>query len=55
MQDFEEREKPEFSGKYLSGQRGEPEQIQPKYDAKSGNQTQATLMGGECSDHYTTN
>ena len=27
------------------------QQTQPTYDAESGNQTQATLVGGECSHH----
>ena len=27
------------------------QQTQPTYDAETGNQTRATLMGGECSHH----
>ena len=34
-----------------SQSRVENQQTQPTYDAESGNQTQATLVGGEC---YTT-
>ena len=34
--------------------RVENQQIQPTYDAKSGNPTRATLVGGECSHHCAT-
>ena len=46
---LEEREKPEYPEKNLSEQSRE-QQTQPTYDTKSGNQTRATLVGGECSD-----
>ena len=49
---FEEREKPEYPEKNLSEQgRENQQQTQPTYDAKSGNRTRATLVGGECSHH----
>ena len=34
-----------------SRSRVENQQTQPTYDAESGNRTQATLVGGECSHH----
>ena len=37
-----------------SQNRGENQQTQPTYDAKSGNRTRATLVRGECSHHYAT-
>ena len=37
-----------------SRSREENQQTQPTYDTKSGNQTRATLVGGECSHHYAT-
>ena len=33
--------------------RVENQQTQPAYDAEYGNRTRATLVGGECSHHYT--
>ena len=48
---FVEGGKPEYPEKNLwSGDKNQ-QQTQPRYDIKSGNQTQATLMGGECSHH----
>ena len=43
---FEERGKQEYPEKNLLVQ--SREQTQPTYDAESGNRTQATLVGGEC-------
>ena len=53
---FEERAKPEYPEKNLSrSEQGEnQQQTQPTYDAGAGNRTRATLVGGECSHHYTT-
>ena len=51
---FEERGKPEYQEKNLSEQGENQRQIQPTYDAGSGNQTQATLVEGERSHHYAT-
>ena len=47
---FEERGKPEYSGKTFWS-RVENQQTQPIHDTESGNRTQATLLGarGECS------
>ena len=42
--------KPEYPEK-TSRCREENQQTQPTYDARSGNRTQATLVGGECSHH----
>ena len=50
MLGFEERGKPEYPEK-TSQCREENKQTQPKYDAESGNRTQATLVGGECTQH----
>ena len=50
---FEERGKPEYLEKNLLAQ-GRDQQTQPTYEAKSGNRTQATLVGGECSHHCAT-
>ena len=47
---FEERGKPKYPEKHLSGTSREPTKS-PTYDAKSGNQTRATLVGGECSNN----
>ena len=38
-------------GEKPSEQGREPPQTQPTYDAETGNQIQATLVGGECSHH----
>ena len=46
---LEERGKPEYPEK-TSRNRVENQQTQPTYDAEPGNQTQATLVGGKCSD-----
>ena len=48
---FEQRGKLE---KNLSEQGENQQQTQPTYDAGSGNQTRATLVGGEHSDHCAT-
>ena len=48
---FVEGGKPEYPEKNLSEQGREPTTNQPRYDVNSGNQTRATLMGGECSPH----
>ena len=50
---FVERGKPEYPEKKLSEQGENQQQTQPKYDAGTENWTRATLVGGECSDHYT--
>ena len=44
--------KPEYPKKETSRCREENQQTQPTFDAGSGNQTRATLVGGECSRHY---
>ena len=46
---FEERGN--RSARKTSRYRVENQQTQPTYDAKSGNRTRATLVGGECSHH----
>ena len=51
---FEERGKPEYPEKNLSEQGENQHQTQPTYDAGTKNRTRATLVGGECSHHYTT-
>ena len=52
---FEERGKPEYPEKNLSKKGKNQQQTQPTYDAAGPeNRTQATLVGGECSHHYTT-
>ena len=44
---FGEREKPECTGRKTSRSKDEnQQQTQPTYDAKTGNQTWATLVGG---------
>ena len=48
---FNGRVKPEYPEKNLSEQGGDQQQTQPTYDAESGNQTRATLVGGESSHH----
>ena len=50
---FEERGKPEYPEKNLSEQGENQQQTQPTYDAGTENWTRATLVGGECSHHYT--
>ena len=37
-----------------SQSREERQQTQPTYDTESGNRTQGTLVGGECSHHCAT-
>ena len=37
-----------------SPSREENQQTQTTYDAESGKQTRATLVGGDCSHHYAT-
>ena len=49
---FRREGKPEYLEK-TSRCREENQQTQPTYDAGSGNRTQATLVGGECSHHCT--
>ena len=51
---FEERGKPEYSEKNHSEQGENQQQTQPTYDAGTEYRTRATLVGGECSHHYTT-
>ena len=51
---FEERKKKRVPGeKPLGARTRTTQQIQPTYDAESGNRTRATLVGGECSHHCT--
>ena len=50
---FEERGKPEYPEESLSEQGENQQQTQPTYDAETENRTRATLVGGECSHHYT--
>ena len=50
---FEEKKKPEYPEKNLSEQGENQQQTQPTYDAGVGNRTWATLVGGECFNHYT--
>ena len=47
---FGERGKPEYLEKNLSEQKGESSNS-AHLDAESGNQTQATMVEGECSHH----
>ena len=47
---FEERGKTEYPEKNISQCREENQQTHP-HDAESGNRTQATMVGGECSHH----
>ena len=51
MSGFDEREKPEYPEKTPRSKDKNQQQTQPTYDAESGNQTWATLVGGECSHH----
>ena len=48
---FVEEGKPENPGKNPLSKDENQQQTQPTYDAESGNRTQATLVGGECSHH----
>ena len=48
---FEESGKPEYLEKNLSSKDENQQQSPPTYDAESGNQTRATLVGSECSHH----
>ena len=48
---FEERGKPQFLEETLLEKDENQQQTQPTYDTDFGNQTQATLVGGECSHH----
>ena len=50
---FCERGKVENPEKNPGSRDKNQQQIQPTYDAGSGNQTWATLVGGECSHHCT--
>ena len=43
--------KPENPEKNPRSRDENQQQTQPTYDAESGNQTRATLVGGECSHH----
>ena len=47
-------EVPEYLEKNLWSKDENQQQTQPKYDAKSWNRTQVTLLGGECSHHCAT-
>ena len=51
---FVERGEPEYPEKSLSEQGENQQQTQPTYDARSGNRTRATLVGGQRSHHYPT-
>ena len=53
MQVFEERGTGVPRGKPLRAEM-RTNKLKPTYDAQSGNLTQATLVGGECSHHYAT-
>ena len=48
---FVEGGKPEYPEKNPRGKDKNQQQTQPIYDAEFGNQTRATLVGGECSHH----
>ena len=48
---FVERGKPEYPEKNLLEQGDNQQQIQPTYNAGTGNRTRATLVGGECFHH----
>ena len=54
MQVFWEEGKTRVPGEKTFQSREENQQTQPTYDAESGNQTRATLVGGEWSHHYAT-
>ena len=51
---FEERGKPEQPEKNLSELGENQQQTQPTYEAGTENRTRVTLVGSECSHHYTT-
>ena len=51
---FVEGGKPESLEKNLWSKDENQQQTQPMYDAGTGNRTWTTLLGGECSHHYTT-
>ena len=52
---FEEKGKTGVPGRKTSRSKDEnQQQTQPTYDAESGNQTQATLVGDKCSHHCAT-
>ena len=48
---FAEGGKPEYPEKNPRSRDEKQQQTQPTYDAETGNRTQATLVGGECSHH----
>ena len=48
---FVEGGKPEYPEKNSRSKDENQQQTQPTYDAETGNQTQATLVGGEFSHH----
>ena len=50
---FAEGGKPEYPEKNPRSRDENQQQTQPTYDAETGNRTQATLVGGECSHHCT--
>ena len=50
---FEERGNRSTRGKTFRIKDENQQQTQPTYDAEFGNQTGATLVGGECSHHCT--
>ena len=49
---FVEGGKPEYLEKNPRSRDENQQQTQPTYDLKSGNRTRATLVGSECSHHY---
>ena len=51
---FVEEAKPEYPEKNPLSKDENQQQTQPTYDTGTGNRTRATLVGGECSHHYTT-
>ena len=48
---FVEGGKPEYPEKTPRSRDENQQQTQPTHDAEAGNQTRATLVGGECSHH----
>ena len=50
---FVEGGKPEYPEKNPQSRDENRQQTQPTYDTKTGNQTWATLVGGNCSHHCT--
>ena len=50
---YEERVKPEYPEKNLSSREENQQQTQPTYGVESENRSRATLVGVECSHHYT--